>query len=126
MECLKTIFPHKTAFAIESPKQLPDGTSLSDVEWDQLSDEFRTSMSRLINSVKKNISHKVVCGKAINGNMLLALSLEYAETLSTPAQNNLNLPGNKGSMIGGSLQTLFTAFSRVSEEEVMRIFDLLY
>ena len=82
MECLKTIFPYKTAFAIESPQEFPDGTSLSDVEWDQLSDEYKTSMNRLVNSVKKNVNHKVVCGKAINGNMLLALSLEYAETLS--------------------------------------------
>ena len=58
--------------------------------------------------------------------MLLALSLEYAEILSAPNQANLALPGtNKSSMIG-NLQTLFTAFSRVSEEEMVRIFDLVY
>ena len=93
------------------------------MEWDSLADEFKSSMNKLTNLIKKNVSHKVVCGKAINGNMLLALALEYAETLSQPAQN-LSLPGNK-SMIG-NLLTLFTAFSRVSEEETMRIFDLVY
>lgn len=84
-------------------------------------------MNRLISTVKKNVSHKEVCGKAINGNMLLALALEYAETLSTPVQTsqNLTLPGNKSSVVG-SLLTLFTAFQRVSEEETMRIFDLIY
>ena len=67
--------------------------------------------------------HKTVCGKALNGNMLLALSLEYAETLSQPQNNNLNLPGaNKGSNMH-SLILLFHAFSRVSEEETMRISD---
>ena len=91
-----------------------------------LNDEFKTSTNKLISSIKKSVNHKLVCGKAINGNMLLALSLEYAEILSNPTQNNLSLPGNtKNSMIG-NLQTLFTAFSRVSEEEMYRIFDLVY
>ena len=55
--------------------------------------------------------------------MLLALSLEYAETLSQPQNTNLNLPGaNKGANMH-SLILLFHAFSRVSEEETMRISD---
>lgn len=67
--------------------------------------------------------HKVVCGKALNANMLLALSLEYAETLSMPVQSSsLTLPGVKTSGMG-SLVLLFQAFSRVSEEETMRISD---
>lgn len=84
-------------------------------------------MNRLVSTIKKNVSHKAVCGKAINGNMFLALALEYAETLSAPTQSSssLTLPGNKAS-VAGSLLTLFTAFSRVSEEETMRIFDLVY
>ena len=82
MECLKTIFPHRSAFVVGSPQSVPDGTSLSDVEFETLPDEFKSGINRLMASVKKNVSHKVVCGKAINGNMLLALSLEYAEVLS--------------------------------------------
>jgi len=55
--------------------------------------------------------------------MLLALSLEYAETLSQPASSAaLQLPGLKSSTMG-SLVLLFHAFSRVSEEETMRISD---
>ena len=53
--------------------------------------------------------------------MFLALSLEYAETLSQP-QTSINLPGAKGSTMN-SLILLFHAFSRVSEEETMRISD---
>ena len=101
MECLKTIFPHKTAFVIESPEGISDGTNLSEVSWDSLPNNFKLSTNRLVSSIKKSVSHKLVCGKAINGNMLLALSLEYAEILSTPTQGNLALPGtNKSSMIG--------------------------
>ena len=122
MECVKTIFPHRTAFVIAPPESFSDGQILEKIDC-----EFKNNMNRLITSIKKNVNHKVVCGKAINGNMLLALALEYAETLSAPIQtsSNLTLPGNKSS-ITGSLLTLFTAFSRVSEEETMRIFDLVY
>ena len=126
MDCLKTIFPHKSAFIIEQPKGIADGVNLSEVPWEQLPEEFKTSSNRLVSSIKKSVSHKLVCGKAINGNMLLALSLEYAEILSAPNQGNLSLPGNNKSSMIGNLQTLFTAFSRVSEEEMVRIFDLVY
>ena len=123
MECLKTLFPHRTAFTIAKPESFSDGQILEEIEC-----EFKSNMNRLIATVKKNVTHKEVCGKAINGNMLLALSLEYAEVLSTPAQTtqNLTLPGQKSSPVIGNLLTLFTAFQRVSEEETMRIFDLVY
>jgi len=39
-------------------------------------------LARLVSTIKRKAMHKTVCGKALNGNMFLALSLEYAETLS--------------------------------------------
>ena len=54
--------------------------------------------------------------------MFLALALEYAETLSQPAQGTLGLPAGKGSTMH-SLVPLFQAYSRVAEEETMRIVD---
>ena len=54
-------------------------------------------VSRLISVIKRRAVHKQVCGKALNANMLLALSLEYAETLSQPTQGSSLMPGMKGS-----------------------------
>lgn len=55
-------------------------------------------MARLVATIKRKASYKAVCGKALNGNMLLALSLEYAETLSQPAsQSTLGMQPIKGS-----------------------------
>ena len=54
--------------------------------------------------------------------MFLALSLEYAETLSQPSQNTSPHPGAKNPPMH-SLLLLFQAFGRVSEEETMRISD---
>jgi len=79
-------------------------------------------MARFIATIKRKAGFKSVCGKALNGNMLLALSLEYAETLSQPAPSALGLPGGKGSTMH-SLIPLFQAFSRVGEEETLRISD---
>ena len=79
-------------------------------------------LARIVTTIKRKAAFKAVCGKALNGNMLLALSLEYAETLSQPAQGALGLPAGKGSTMH-SLIPLFQAFSRVSEEETMRIAD---
>jgi len=46
--------------------------------------DYSKDMRRLLATIKRKAMHKVVCGKALNANMLLALSLEYAETLSMP------------------------------------------
>lgn len=62
-------------------------------------------LTRLVGTIKRKVTHKSVFGKSLNGNMLLALSLEYAETLSQP-QSSLTLPGIKSSMYG-SLMLLF-------------------
>ena len=65
-------------------------------------------MSRVISAIKRKACAKTVCGKALNGNMFLALSLEYAETLSQTAtsSNLMQLPGAKASCYG-SLLLLF-------------------
>ena len=49
-----------------------------------LSDEGQQGkdLARLVSTIKRKATFKAVCGKALNGNMLLAISLEYAETLS--------------------------------------------
>ena len=100
MECLKTIFPHRSIIPVTA----------------------NDSSSKLVAAVKRKAVAKNVCGKAINGNMLLALSLEYAETLSQPVQSIISLPGAKSSTMH-SLLLLFQAYSRVAEEETMRISD---
>ena len=63
-------------------------------------------LSRIVSSIKRKAQYKTINGKAVNGNMFLALALEYAETLSQPAQGTLGLPAGKGSTMH-SLVPLF-------------------
>lgn len=80
--------------------------------------------------VRKKCQPKIVQGKALNGNMLLALSMEYAEIMSGNNTNcnglsggstNLVLPGHKPGK--PNYLPIFQAFIRVSEEETQRLFD---
>lgn len=68
MECLKNLFPHRSILSVAS-------TATEDAQTTK-------DLARLVSTIKRKVNHKLVCGRAINGNMLLALSLEYAETLS--------------------------------------------
>ena len=64
MDCLKNMFPHRSILSVAAESQATK------------------DMARIVSTIKRKATPKSVCGKAINGNMLLALSLEYAETLS--------------------------------------------
>ena len=72
-ECLKTIFPHRSVLSIAAAES-------GDIGSDAMKD-----LARIVSTIKRKVQHKTICGKAVNGNMFLALSLEYAETLSQPA-----------------------------------------
>ena len=81
IECFNNIFSHKDCFAIKRP-------AAEDVSGEQftstdLDEEFKRDASRFVRSIKKSIQAKQICGKVLNGKMLLGLSLEYAETLSS-------------------------------------------
>lgn len=109
-ECLKTIFPHRSVLSIAAAES-------GDISSDPMKD-----LARIVSTIKRKVQHKTICGKAVNGNMFLALSLEYAETLSQPAQSTLGIPGIRGTNMH-SLVPLFQAYSRVAEEETIRIAD---
>ena len=70
MECLKNIFTHRVAYA------LPPREAISETY------NHQKSLSKLVSLIKRRASAKTINGKAVNGNMLIGLALEYAETLS--------------------------------------------
>jgi len=77
LECLKSMFTQQDAFSI------PRGIDAAS------SDE----MAKVCAQIKRQISHKKVNSKPLNGKMLLSLALEYSETLSAMSQN-VKLPGH--------------------------------
>ena len=107
LECFKNIFPSRAILSV-APQASDAQLNVKD-------------LNRVVGTIKRKASHKLVFGKALNGNMLLAIALEYAETLSQP-QTSLILPGSKNTYYG-SLSVLFQAFNRVSEEEMQRMSD---
>ena len=109
IECLKTIFPHRYVQSVVAPS-----ASEADASKD---------LTRVVSAIKRKAVPKKVCGKALNGNMFLALALEYAETLSQPpSTSTMQLPTAKVALYN-NLLLLFQAFNRVSEEETLRISD---
>lgn len=66
IECFKNLFSNQDCFILP-PFQ---------------DDNLQSEVARTCGQIKKQIGYKKVCGKPLNGKMLLSLALEYAETLS--------------------------------------------
>lgn len=69
VDCLKALFMNQDAFASPKPEYAVK--------------EFNSEIGKVCQQVKRLIHNKKVCGKPLNAKMMLSLSLEYAETLTS-------------------------------------------
>jgi hypothetical protein len=81
IECFNNIFSHKDCFAMKRPAA--EDVSRDQIPSTDLDEEFKRDAARFVRSIKKSVQAKAICGKVLNGKMLLGLALEYAETLSS-------------------------------------------
>jgi hypothetical protein len=100
MECLKNIFTHRQAFAIPAPQEGEEAS-------------HKAYLTKLSSTIKRKAPYKQIHGKALNGNMVMSLALEFAETLSQPPTTQ---PGSTRQMPAPVLPIL-QAFQKVAEEE---------
>jgi len=101
-ECLKHLFKYQDSFAV--PKR---GES-----------DFNAEEARVCAQVKRKAQYKRVCGKPLNGKMLLSLAIEYAETLSALGLKSMQVPV--------PLASLTQAIFRITDEETVRQGDEAY
>lgn len=80
--------------------------------------DFIAEEARVCAQVKRKAQYKRVCGKPLNGKMLLSLAIEYAETLSALGLKSMQVPVPLASLT----QTIF----RITDEETVRQGDEAY